>query len=125
MDFKRILRGPILWIILGVAVVAVAFSLIGGSNFKEITTKQGLTLLKDNKVASAKIVDSEQRVDLVLTTAGTDGKDVQFYYAAPRGSEIVKAVTDANPKSFDDEVDKSNWFPSLLGLIVPFLIIGV
>ncbi|MCU1414942.1 MAG: cell division protein FtsH [Microbacteriaceae bacterium] len=125
MDFKRLLRGPILWIILGVAVVAVAFSLIGGSGFKEITTKQGLTLLKDDKVASAKIVDSEQRVDLVLTTAGSDGKDVQFYYAAPRGSEIVKAVNAANPKSFDDEVDKSNWFTSLLGLVVPFLIIGV
>ncbi|MES2171949.1 MAG: ATP-dependent zinc metalloprotease FtsH [Actinomycetota bacterium] len=125
MDFKRLLRGPIIYIILAVAVIAVAFSLLSGSGFKEITTKQGLALLKDDKVASAKIVDSEQRVDLVLTTAGADGKDVQFYYASPRGSEIVKAVTDANPKSFDDVVDKGNWFSSLLGLVVPFLIIGV
>jgi cell division protease FtsH len=125
MDLKRFLRGPLVYIVLAIIVVAVGFSLLSGSGFKEITTKQGLELLKDGSVSSAKIVDSEQRVDLVLTNAGTDGKQVQFYYAAPRGAEIVKAVTAADPKSFDDQVDKGSWFTSLLSLVVPFLIIGV
>jgi cell division protease FtsH len=70
-------------------------------------------------------VDAEQRVDLVLTQAGPDGKQVQFYYAAPRGAEIVNAVTAANPQTFNDQVDKGNWLSSLLGLIIPFVIIGL
>jgi cell division protease FtsH len=125
MDFKRFLRGPLIYILLAVIVVSVGFSLLGGSGFKEITTKQGLELLKTDKVASAKIVDAEQRVDLVLTQAGPDGKQVQFYYAAPRGAEIVNAVTAANPQTFNDQVDKGNWLSSLLGLIIPFVIIGL
>jgi len=124
MDFKRFLRGPLVWIVLAVVVVSVGFSLLSGSGFKEVTTKQGLALLKDDKVASAKIVDNEQRVDLVLKQAGTEGKQVQFYYSAPRGEAIVKAV-DSSGAKYDDQVDKGNWFTSLLGLIIPFLLIGI
>ncbi|MBK4348484.1 ATP-dependent zinc metalloprotease FtsH [Lacisediminihabitans changchengi] len=124
MDFKRFLRGPLVWIVLAVVVVSVGFSLLSGSGFKEVTTKQGLSLLKDDKVASAKIVDNEQRVDLVLKQAGTDGKQVQFYYSVPRGEAIVNAV-DSSGAKYDDQVDKGNWFTSLLGLIIPFLLIGI
>ena len=123
MDFKRFLRGPLIYILLAVIVVSVGFSLLSGSGFKEITTKDGLALLQDNKVSSAKIVDSEQRVDLTLATAGADGKQVQFYYTTARGADIVKAV-DSSGAKYDDQVDKGNWLSSLLGLIIPFIIIG-
>ncbi|MFM9919141.1 ATP-dependent zinc metalloprotease FtsH [Lacisediminihabitans sp. H27-G8] len=124
MDFKRFLRGPLIYILLAVIVVSVGFSLLSGSGFKEITTKDGLALLQDDKVASAKIVDSEQRVDLTLATAGADGKQVQFYYATARGADIVKAV-DSSGAKYDDQVDKGNWLSSLLGLVIPFIIIGL
>ena len=123
MDFKRFFRGPLIYILLAVIVVSVGFSLLSGSGFKEITTKDGLALLQDDKVSSAKIVDSEQRVDLTLATAGADGKQVQFYFAAARGADIVKAV-DASGAKYDDQVDKGNWLSSLLGLVIPFIIIG-
>ena len=123
MDFKRFFRGPLVYILLAVIVVSVGFSLLSGSGFKEITTKDGLALLQDNKVSSAKIVDSEQRVDLTLATAGADGKQVQFYFAAARGADIVKAV-DSSGAKYDDQVDKGNWLSSLLGLVIPFIIIG-
>ena len=124
MDFKRFLRGPLIYILLGVIVLSVGFSLLSGSGFKEITTKDGLALLQDDKVASAKIVDSEQRVDLTLSSAGADGKQVQFYYATARGADIVKAV-DSSGAKYDDQVDKGNWLSSLLGLVVPFILIGL
>ncbi len=126
MDIKRILRGPILYIILAIAAVWIGTSLLTGSGFKQITTQEGLSLLKGNSVASAKIVDGEQRVDLTLSAAdGANGKQVQFYYVAPRGAEIVDAINGANLKSFDDEVPQTNFFTSLLGILLPFLIIGV
>ncbi len=125
MDFKRFLRGPFLYIVLAIVVVSVGFSLLTSSGFREITTQQGLELLSSSKVESATIVDAEQRVDLVLTKAGDEGKQVQFYYAAPRGAEVVTAINNADLKKFDDQVDKANWFTSMLGLLIPFLIIGV
>lgn len=125
MNFKRFLRGPIIWVVIGVVFISVAFSLLNSSSMKEVTTQQGLQLLSQGKAESATIVDAEQRVDLVLKKAGDDGKQVQFYYAQPRGSEVVTAVNGAGLKKFDDQVDKANWFTSMIGLFIPFLIIGL
>src|ERR1700712_4798048 len=120
MDIKRILRGPIVWIVAAVIVVWVASTLLMGSGFKQITTQEGLTLLKGSTVTSAKIVDGEQRVDLTLSTADADnGTKVQFYYVAPRGQEIVTAINDANLKDFDDQVPQTNFFGNLISILLP------
>ncbi len=125
MDFKRIFRGPIIYIVLAIAAVWIGSTLLTGSGFREISTAEGLDLLKGSTVESAKIVDGEQRVDLTLSKAdGDNGKQVQFYYVAPRGTEIVDAINTANVK-FDDEVPQTNFFTSLIGILLPFLIIGV
>lgn len=125
MDFKRFLRGPIIWIVVGVVFISVAFSLLTGSSFREVTTQQGLQLLSQSKVESATIVDGEQRVDLILKKASDNGKQVQFYYSTPRGAEVVTAVNNSGLKTFDDRVEKANWFTSMFGLLIPFLIIGI
>ncbi len=126
MDFKRIFRGPIIYIVLAIAAVAIGSTLLTGSGFKEITTQEGLDLLSGNTVESAKIVDGEQRVDLTLTKAdGDNGTQVQFFYVQPRGAEVIAAINEADLKSFDDEVPQANFFTGLLGILIPFLIIGV
>ena len=127
MNVKKLLRGPFLYIALAIMAVWVGSSLLTMSGFREVSTQQGLEFLKSGNVAEAKIVDGEQRVDLTLTTADDKlGKEVQFYYVAPRGAEVVTAVTDANPTDgFTDEVPQPNWFLSLLGILLPVLLIGV
>ncbi len=130
MDFKRILRGPLIYIVLGVVILIVGFNLFAAAaGFKQITTQQGLELLQGNTVEAVKIVDGEQRVDLTLSKPYTiDGVElgtaVQFSYVAPRGTEVVEAIT-ASKAKFDDEVPQTNWFTSMLGVLIPFLIIGV
>ena len=126
MDFKRIFRGPIIYIVLAIAVVWIGSTLLTATGFREITTQEGLELLEGSTVTSAKIVDGEQRVDLELSKAdGDNGTKVQFYYVAPRGAEVIEAVNAAKLDSFDDEVPQTNFFMSLLGILLPFLIIGV
>ncbi|NNC12076.1 ATP-dependent metallopeptidase FtsH/Yme1/Tma family protein [Planctomonas sp. JC2975] len=126
MNLKKIFRGPILWIVLAVIIVWIGSSLITMSGFKQIKTEQGLELLKDGKVSSAVIVDTDQRVDLSLKEAdGSNGTQVQFYYVAPRGAEVVKAVTDANlPKGYDDQVPQPSWWLSALSILLPVILIG-
>ncbi|MDQ1575981.1 MAG: cell division protease FtsH [Microbacteriaceae bacterium] len=127
MNVKKIFRGPILYIVLAVIAVWIGSSLITMSGFKEVSTQQGLTLLKDDKVASATIVDGEQRVDLTLVTPDkTLGSQVQFYYVAPRGTEVVNAINSAHlTKGYNDQVPQPNWLLSALGFLLPVLLIGV
>ena len=131
MDFKRIIRSPFLYVVVAVLVIIVGASFLMGSGFKEISTKDGLELLDGSTVKSAKIVDGEQRVDLTLSTAFTDstkadkGKEVRFYYVAPRGAEVIDAVNAAKLTSYSDEVPQGNFFGSLFSILLPFLIIGV
>ncbi|AZZ49721.1 ATP-dependent zinc metalloprotease FtsH [Rathayibacter rathayi] len=127
MNVKRIFRGPILYVVLAIVAVWIGSSLITMSGFRPVTTQEGLDLLKDGKVDSAKIVDGEQRVDLTLKQAdGDNGTQVQFYYVAPRGSEVVDAVSaaDLGSTGYNDEVPQTNWFLSALGFLLPILLIG-
>ncbi|QTX05572.1 ATP-dependent zinc metalloprotease FtsH [Agromyces archimandritae] len=127
MNMKKILRGPVIYILLAVVAVWIGSSLITASGFREVTTQQGLEFLKDGKVEAAKIVDGENRVDLTLTKADEEfGEQVQFYYVTPRGDDVIAAVDEAAPKEgFDDEVPQPNWFTSMLGILLPLLLIGV
>jgi cell division protease FtsH len=122
MDFKKLFRGPIIYIVIAVIGIGIGWSLISGAGTTQISTQKGLEAIQADQVKSATIFSNEQRVDLVLK----DGdKAEQFYYATPRGSEVVDAVNDANLENFDDTVTQTSWFMSLLSILLPFLIIGV
>lgn len=127
MNMKKILRGPIIYILLAIVAVWIGSSLITASGFREVSTQEGIELLNDGKVAAVKIVDGENRVDLTLAKEDAElGKQVQFYYVTPRGADIVAAVDDANPADgFNDEVPQPNWFLSMLGILLPLLLIGL
>ncbi|AJM78226.1 ATP-dependent zinc metalloprotease FtsH [Rathayibacter toxicus] len=126
MNVKRIFRGPLLYVVLAIVAVWIGSSVITMSGFRQISTEHGFELLKDGKVDSAKVVDGEQRVDLTLAQDdGDNGKQVQFYYVGPRGTEVVNAVTAAKlSKGYTDEVPQANWFLSALGFLLPILLIG-
>src|SRR5680860_412346 len=126
MNVKKLLRGPILYILLAVIAVWVGSSLLTMSGFREVSTQEGLGFLKNGQVSEAKIVDGEQRVDLTLSKAAGDlGTQVQFNYVSHRGDEVVSAVNSANPKDgFTDEVPQPNALLSILGFLLPVLLIG-
>ncbi len=130
MDFKRILRGPLIYILLGVAALLIGFNLLSGTGSRQITTEEGLQLLDGSTVKTAKILDSDQRVDLTLSKAYTDpsgsnlGTTVQFNYVAARGADVVAAV-DASKAKYDDVPPSNNWFLSLLGILAPILLVGL
>lgn len=123
---KSLLRGPLPYIALGAIIVIAGISLLTSGGFRPISTQEGLELLRDNQVKSATIIDGEQRVDLELKSPRDDGAtQVQFYYVQPRGEDIVQAVASSDVEEFTDEVPQTNWFVSLLGLVLPFVIIGL
>ncbi|MDP4633627.1 MAG: ATP-dependent zinc metalloprotease FtsH [Pontimonas sp.] len=126
MTLKSLIRGPLPYVLVGSLIVVIGISLLTASGFRPVSTQQGLELLKDNQARSVTIIDGEQRVDMELRSSFDGlGTQVQFYYVAPRGEEIIAAVSNSDVAEFTDEVPQTNWFVSLLGLLLPFVIIGL
>jgi len=127
MDFKKITRNPLLYVLLIGLFLIVGFSLIsslGGA--KQITTQQGLELLSGNTVTEVTNTDGDQRVDMKLSSPYEGANDVQFYYVGARADEVVSAVDAANPSDgFNDVVPRATWFDGLLSLMLPILLLGL
>lgn len=85
-------------------------------------------MLSEGKAKSAEIVDGDQRVNLTLAKADKKSRtdEVYFYYVAQRGENIVKTVDDAKLKDgFNDKVPQPNPLWSLLGFLIPLLLVGL
>ena len=126
MNLKKILSGPFIWIFVAVAVLLIGSSLVSGTGFKQVDTQVGLALIADGKADTVKVLDGDQRVDVVLVNEDAKyGKKVQFFYVAARGSQVVDTVANAQiANGYNDEVPNTPWYLALLGSLIPFIIIG-
>ncbi|WP_166980334.1 ATP-dependent zinc metalloprotease FtsH [Paramicrobacterium fandaimingii] len=127
MNLKRIFKGPIPYILIAILAFWIGSSLLNIGGYKEITTQQGLDILKGDTVTEAIITQGDNRVDLTLSKdAGDSGKMVQFYFIDARADAVVKAVDSASPKNgFNDEVPQGNWWLSMASILLPLLLIGL
>lgn len=124
----RILKGPYFWIFLALLVLLPVIFVSTSSSTNRVDTNVGMELLKDDKVDEAKIYDGDQKVELSLKDNYHEGdrdlgKKVEFYYVEPRSGDVVKAMDDAGLKGYTDQPVQNNWFTSMLGFIVPFLLV--
>ncbi|MFN3707369.1 ATP-dependent zinc metalloprotease FtsH [Microcella sp.] len=125
-SWKGLFKGPFLYIALGAVALIVGFSLLTQGGFREISTAEGFDVIANAEVESITIIDGQQRVDVTLAEEYEEfGTQVQFYYVSQRGDALIAAVEAAGIEDFTDEVPQTNFFASILGLIIPFLIIGI
>lgn len=127
MDFKKITRNPLLYVLVIGLFLIVGFSLISSLGAaKQITTQQGLELLSGSTVTKATNTDGDQRVDLKLSQPYEDANDVQFYYVGARADEVVQAIDKAKPSDgYNDVVPRATWFDGLISLLLPILLLGL
>ena len=123
---KKLFSGPFIWIIAAIVVLFIGSSMVSTGGFKQVDTSVGLQLIADGKAQSVKVLDGDQRVDVLLKSADAKyGKQIQFYFVAARGSDVTKAIAEANiTDGYNDEVPNTPWYLALLGSILPFIIIG-
>ncbi|MET1015905.1 MAG: ATP-dependent metallopeptidase FtsH/Yme1/Tma family protein, partial [Leifsonia flava] len=126
MNFKRIFKGPLPYILIAIVVFWVGSSLLNVNGFKEVSTDHGLELLSDGKVSEVTLTEGDNRADLTLAKAdGENGTMVQFYYLTARADDVVAAVDSASPsEGFTDKVPQPSWWLSMLGLLLPLILIG-
>ena len=131
MDFKRILRTPIVWVVLIFGIGLLWLSLASSNGFVQIDTSASQRLINTGAVDSAKFVGDDQ-IDLTLKPGVTysDGANVKgatkvmSYYVVSRGPSLVNSLTThLPPKGYTDEPPQTNWFVSILATILPLIII--
>jgi len=125
MKPRKLFRGPFIWIALAVAVMVIGFNSMNTSGFKQVDTSVGLQFIKDGAAKTVLMIDSEQRVDVTLTSPDTEyGEKIQFFYSASRGTQVATTVAEASiTDGFNDQVTNTPWYLSLLFSILPFLLI--
>ncbi len=129
MDWKRILRTPMVWVVLVVAIGVLFVSLGGNGGYSRIDTSAAEKLISGGSVASAKFVDTD-RLDLTLkpgvTYSGggvTKANRVETYYVEARGPELVRLLNQRIPPSgYNDAPPQTNWLTSLLFTLLPFML---
>ncbi|CAB4678350.1 unannotated protein [freshwater metagenome] len=95
MDLKRIVRGPIFWIVLAVLLVLLGSSLISGLGAPaQVDTGAAVSDIKAGNVDTAVITDRDQVLDLTLK----DGTKVRTSYVTGQGvnlQELLQEKVDA------------------------------
>ncbi|UUX59156.1 ATP-dependent zinc metalloprotease FtsH [Glutamicibacter halophytocola] len=129
MKTKKLFNSWIIWVLVGVIAVVLFLPMVFGNSSAKVDTSVGLQQLAGGNVTEAKMFDGDQRVDLKLRDAlkvdGVDkGNAVSFYYSTARAEQVVDAINKAEPGKFTDQPVQSNWLLSMLGVIIPFLLIA-
>ncbi|WP_337062370.1 ATP-dependent zinc metalloprotease FtsH [Kineococcus sp. G2] len=124
-NLKRVVRGPWLWIVVAVAVVAIGASFFASSGTTEVSTTRALELIDDNQVESATLTDGNQRIELRLKEGvDVDGATtVRSYYISQRGDEVLRALEASDVESVTDEVPTTSILSSLLFTVGPILLL--
>ena len=123
---RTFLRSGAIWIVLAIVIVLVGARLISTDRFATVDTSQALQLIEDEKVASALVVDGEQRLDLTLVEGEeVDGStQVRTHYVDQRGEDVLRLLDRYPPADGVDETNpQTSILTSLLLTVLPLLLI--
>jgi cell division protease FtsH len=127
MPMKRIVRGPIIWIVLAFVLVIVATQLLtGASGPDEIDTGEAVQSIEQDKVKKAELIDGDQRLNLVLNDA--DETEQTSQYITGQGVELQqllqKKLDEGKlPDGYNAENPQDSLLVTLLVSFLPILLI--
>jgi cell division protease FtsH len=125
VNARKVLRGPIFWILLAVLVVLLGSSLVSGvGGPSQVDTGKAIADIQSGQVDTATIVDRDQALDLTLK----DGTKVRTQYVTGQGIELqrqLQAKADAGqlPGGYNVVVPSDNVLLSLLVSLLPVALI--
>lgn len=124
----RIMRGPLLWIIVAILGVSIFGQITSaGNRYTKIGTSQALDAIAQSKVESALLIDKSQKLQLILKPGSliNGSSKVEASYVIRQEPTIVDALTGNPPvKGWNVDVPKQSLFVSFLFSILPILLIG-
>ncbi|MDN5857287.1 MAG: ATP-dependent zinc metalloprotease FtsH [Pseudonocardia sp.] len=125
MDRKRILRNPLVWILVAI-LVYFTFSVLFDDTrgYTSVPTSVGLEQIEKGNVAKALVEDREQRLRLDLVAPLDGSSKIITQYPAQTSGEIVKSLQGApNDPTFNTVVHQDSFLVTMLIYLVPLGIV--
>jgi cell division protease FtsH len=126
MDRKRLVRNPMVWIVLAVLLFTVLSQFVStGATYKSVKTSEVLAQIQAGNVSSATIHDKEDSIDLQLNTPVDGTTKITASYPDAASQEIFDLVrTKVGANGLTVKISKENLLLSVLFSLLPILIIG-
>jgi len=127
-NMRKVMRGPLFWIL--IALIAISFfgNISGsGAKFVKVDTSKILTAITENKVESARVIDKDQRIEVVLKKGDYINGSNQVFASYVTGEEpSIVALLTSNPpaKAWDIKVPTTSFLANLAMSFLPLLLIG-
>ncbi len=123
MDRKKLLRNPLLWVVVGLLLYfAFGFLLDDTRGYSKVTTSQALEQLTTRNVKQATLEDKEQRLRLTLVqpVQGIEGTQVLTQYPAQSTDEIAAALRESQvADGWDTKVTQQSLLFQVLIYLIP------
>ena len=125
---RKVLRGPLFWIVLALVLVSFFGRLSSsGDKFTKVETSTILAAISANKVDSALVIDKDQKIEVILKPGNFVKGSNKIYALFITGEEpqIIELLTsNPPPKKWDVKVPTQSFLVSLLLSFAPLLLIG-
>src|SRR5699024_7890985 len=127
---KNIFKGPSIWSVLAVLALLLIVPVLSGSSSIRVDTSVGIELLQDDEASQAMLGDNDRRIVLTLQDDYVHedrnlGTQVHFFYSTDRAETVTSTIAESDLDDYTDEPVKSNWLLSMLGFLIPFILIAL
>ena len=127
LTFRRILRGPLFWIVAALVAVSIFGQIsTGTNNYTVVDTSVILNELSQDKVESAVVIDRDQKIKVILKSGQfVDGAQrLEASYVVGQEQLIIELLTsNPPPGDWNVEVPTQSFFVSLILSLLPILLI--
>ena len=126
MNLKRTLKGPWLWIVLGVIAVFVVLQAISDSGgYEQISTDKMVEHIEDGSIDEVTFTEGDQDIEATLD----DGEQVHAEWLGDQGVQLVNQVQSqveaGDIASYDVEVPQPSILGTLITTLLPIIIIAL
>src|SRR3954463_12655399 len=130
MNLKRIFRGPLIWILLAVLAIGLLVDFSGrlSGGYREVPTSQVVSIINGNdKLKDVTLIDGEQSIRVTMDDAASTGYKAVWVgnQTHQRIDRLNQRVVDKTLSHWEGQNPTPGFFSSLLGTLIPFIIIGV
>ncbi|HYN68519.1 MAG TPA: ATP-dependent metallopeptidase FtsH/Yme1/Tma family protein, partial [Ornithinibacter sp.] len=131
MDFKRIFKTPLFWVLAVIVVMLTVFSFDGDGGYTTVTTAQAEKLITDKKVQTA-VMTTENVLTLDLkdgqtfsdTASDVSGATkVRAEFVDARAEQLVAALTTNVPNGYNDKKEGDSAFWTIFISFFPVLLL--
>jgi cell division protease FtsH len=121
MNIKRIVRGPVFWIVVVVLLaLVVAQVMTAGGGYQKKDTSEVIAAIKNGDAQQVTLIDRDQEVRVELK----NGDKIKANYIEPQGQLLSDLVQEVPPPDGQiSEVPSEGWLVTLLFTFGPILLI--